>query len=331
MTRALQSGSEAEDAMHLHFALGKALEDHGKYAESFAHYAAGAAIRRSQVTYDADATTLRVQNYEQVFGPDLLTRAPCDCDSFAPIFIVGLPRSGSTLVEQILASHSAVEGTFELPDIGHMVEELTRKAAERAGDRYPQMLERLDCAGLRILGEAYLERTRIHRKRGAPRFIDKMPNNFMHVGLIHLILPQARIIDARRHPLGACFSAYKQHFAQGHAFSYDLTELGRYYRDYIDLMTHFDAVLPGRVHRVVYEDLVMSPEVQIRRLLEFCDLPFESGCLTFHTTQRPVRTVSSEQVRRPLYRDALERWRHYEPWLGPLKSALGTALERWRS
>ena len=331
MTRALQSGSDAEDAMHLHFALGKALEDHGKYAESFAHYAAGAAIRRSQVTYDADATTLRVQTYEQVFGPDLLTRAPCDCDSFAPIFIVGLPRSGSTLVEQILASHSAVEGTFELPDIGHMVEELTRKAAERAGDRYPQMLERLDCAGLRILGEAYLERTRIHRKRGAPRFIDKMPNNFMHVGLIHLILPQARIIDARRHPLGACFSAYKQHFAQGHAFSYDLTELGRYYRDYIDLMTHFDAVLPGRVHRVVYEDLVMSPEVQIRRLLEFCDLPFENGCLTFHTTQRPVRTVSSEQVRRPLYRDALERWRHYEPWLGPLKSALGTALERWRS
>jgi hypothetical protein len=157
-----------------------------------------------------------------------------------------------------------------------------------------------------------------------------MPNNFIHVGFIHLILPQARIIDVRRQPLASCFSAYKQHFAQGQTFSYELTELGRYYRDYVDLMAHFDAVLPGRVHRVIYEDLVDSPEVEIRRLLKFCDLPFESACLQFHKTQRPVRTVSSEQVRRPLYREALERWRHYEPWLGPLQSALGETLRHWR-
>jgi hypothetical protein len=182
-----------------------------------------------------------------------------------------------------------------------------------------------------MLGETYLERTRIHRKRGTPRFIDKMPNNFTHVGFIHLILPRARIIDVRRHPLGACFSAFKQHFAQGQTFSYELTELGRYYRDYVDIMRHYDAVIPGQVHRCIYEDLVVNPQNEIRRLLNFCDLPFESACLKFHETERPVRTVSSEQVRRPLYRDALERWRHFEPWLGPLQSALGTALDHWRS
>ena len=331
MKRALRSTGNADDELHLHFAIGKALEDGGEFAESFAHYAAGAAIRRSQVAYDADTTTRRIQTYKQVFSRDLFARAPSACDSSAPIFVLGLPRSGSTLVEQILASHCAVEGTFELPDIGHMVEELTQEPSDRAGDSYPRMLERLGSNELRMLGEDYLERTRIHRKRGTPRFIDKMPNNFMHVGLIHLMLPRARIIDVRRHPLGACFSAYKQHFAQGQTFSYDLTELGRYYRDYVELMAHFDTVLPGRVHRMIYEDLVVNPEVEIRRLLRFCDLPFESACLTFHITQRAVRTVSSEQVRRPLYRDALERWRQYEPWLGPLRSALGPVLDHWRS
>ena len=326
MTRAFPSVTDADDQLHLHFALGKALEDRGQYGESFAHYAAGTAIRRSQVTYDSDTITRRVETYKQAFSRELFAHAPAACDSSAPIFVVGLPRSGSTLVEQILASHSCVEGTFELPDIGHLVEELTRKAP----DSYPQVLERSGSTELRLLGKAYLERTRIHRKAGTPRFIDKMPNNFMHVGFIHLILPQARIIDVRRHPLASCFSAYKQHFAQGQTFSYELTELGRYYRDYVDLMTHFDSVLPGRVHRVIYEDLVDSPEVEIRRLLKFCDLPFESACLKFHETQRPVRTVSSEQVRRPMYRDALERWRHYEPWLGPLQAALGGTLGHWR-
>jgi tetratricopeptide (TPR) repeat protein len=330
MKRALQSGPSPDDQLHLNFAFGKAMEDRGEYSESFAHYAAGATIRRSQVTYDADAVTRRVQTYKQVFDRPLFANAPAACDSSAPIFVVGLPRSGSTLVEQILASHSAVEGTLELPDIGHLVEELTRKASGRAGAPYPQMLEQLSATDLQLLGEAYLERTRIHRKRGTPRFIDKMPNNFTHVGFIQLILPRARIIDVRRHPLGACFSAFKQHFAQGQTFSYELTELGRYYRDYVDIMRHFDAVLPGRVHRCCYEDLVVSPESEIRRLLQFCELPFEPACLKFHETERPVRTVSSEQVRRPLYRDALERWRNYEPWLGPLQSALGTTLDHWR-
>ena len=325
MKRALQAHENPDDPLHLHFALGKALEDRGAYSESFLHYTAGATLRRSQVAYDADATTGRVQIYKQIFSRDRFARAPGACDSSAPIFIVGLPRSGSTLVEQILASHSAVEGTFELPDIGHLVEELTQNAAG-----YPKVLEHLGTSGLRTLGETYLARTRIHRKQNTARFIDKMPNNFMHVGLIRLILPQARIIDVRRHPLGACFSAYKQHFAQGQTFSYELTELGRYYRDYVDLMNHFDAVLPGYVHRILYEDLVQNPEVEIRKLLDYCDLPFESACLTFHETRRAVRTVSSEQVRRPIYRDALERWRHYEPWLTPLKSALGPALEHWR-
>ena len=330
MTRALQSAASRDDQLHLHYALGKALEDRGEYGESFAHYATGAAIRRSQVAYDADAVTRRVQTYKQVFNRHLFANAPAACDSSAPLFVVGLPRSGSTLVEQILASHSAVEGTLELPDIGHLVEELTRKASEPPGDGYPRILEHLSSTDLRALAEVYLERTRIHRKRGTPRFIDKMPNNFMHVGFIHLILPRARIIDVRRHPLGACFSAFKQHFAQGQTFSYELTELGRYYRDYVDLMSHFDTVLPGRVHRVLYENLVLNPADEIRRLLEFCELPFEDACLKFYETERPVRTVSSEQVRRPLYRDALQRWRHYEPWLGPLQAALGDVLENWR-
>jgi tetratricopeptide (TPR) repeat protein len=331
MNRALESSENADDRLHLHFALGKALEDRGEYSESFAHYAAGARLRRDQVTYDADATTRRVETYKRVFSRELFGQTPAGSDSEAPLFVLGLPRSGSTLIEQILASHSQVEGTFELPDIGYLVEELTLEAPEATGGGYPQILERLGAPELLKLGNTYLERTRIHRKSGTPRFIDKMPNNFVHIGLIRLILPRARIIDVRRHPLGSCFSAFKQHFAQGQTFSYDLTELGRYYRDYMELMTHFDAVMPGHVHRVIYEDLVMNPTAEIRRLLEFCGLPFEPACLTFHQTQRPVRTVSSEQVRRPLYRDAIDRWRHYEPWLGPLKAALGPALENWRN
>jgi hypothetical protein len=185
-------------------------------------------------------------------------------------------------------------------------------------------------ARLTALGEGFIETTRIHRKLGRPFFIDKMPNNFHHLGLIHLILPRAKIIDARRHPLGSCFSAFKQHFAQGQAFSYDLTDLGRYYRDYAELMAHFDTVLPGRIHRVIYEDMVEDTEAEVRRLLAYCGLPFEAGCLKFHENDRAVRTVSSEQVRRPIFRDGLEQWRHYESWLGPLKTALGPVLDNWR-
>ena len=318
---------DPDDRLHLHYALGKTLEDRGEYAGAFEHYAAGAALRRRVLAYDPNEQTAQGRRSMTLFTPAFFG-ARADAGSLAPdpIFIVGLPRSGSTLIEQILASHSAVEGTMELSDIGI----LAARVGERAGGRYPDGVADLDAAALTGLGELYLERTRIQRKLGLPFFIDKMPNNFQHVGLIHLILPKARIIDARRHPLGACFSAFKQHFAQGQAFSYDLADLGRYYRDYVELMAHFDVALPGRVHRVIYEDLVEDTEGEVRRLLDYCGLPFEDACLRFYENDRAVRTVSSEQVRRPIFRDGLEQWRHFEAWLGPLETALGPTLESWR-
>jgi tetratricopeptide (TPR) repeat protein len=315
-----------DDRLHLHYALGKAQEDRGDHAAAFANFDAGAALRRRQLRYDAAGTTALMRRSKALFTPGFFAeRAGGGSPSDAPIFIVGLPRSGSTLVEQILASHPAVEGTMELPDIALIAAGLGRE------DRpYPEVVADLSAADLSALGETYLERTAIHRRLGRARFIDKMPNNFHHLGLIRLILPNATIIDARRHPLGSCFSAYKQHFAYGHAFSYDLVDLGAYYRDYVELMAHFDAVQPGVVHRVIYEDLVEDTEGQVRRLLDHCGLPFEPACLRFYENDRPVRTVSSEQVRRPIFREGLDLWKAYEPWLGPLKAALGPALEGWR-
>jgi tetratricopeptide (TPR) repeat protein len=311
-----------EDRVHLCFALGKAFEDQGDAGSAFAHYAEGARLRRASETYDVETGTAFAHRSMALFTPAFFAaRANCGSTSDAPIFIVGLPRSGSTLVEQILASHSAVEGTMELPDIGFLAGGI---------GRYPEELAALGPAALTALGEAYIERTRIHRKLGRPRFIDKMPNNFQHIGLIHLILPQARVIDVRRHPMGAGFSTFKQLFARGQSFSYDLADLGRYYRDYVELMAHFDRVLPGRVHRVIYEDLVEDTEGEVRRLLDHCGLAFEPACLRFHENERPVRTVSSEQVRRPIYREGLDQWRRYEAQLTPLKTALGPALENWR-
>jgi len=231
------------------------------------------------------------------------------------------------LLEQILATHSAVEGTMELPDLIALARRLAGRRARAQASNYPEVLATLDPGALNELGQEYLERTRIQRKLGRPYFIDKMPNNFAHLGLLHLILPNARIIDARRHPLGCCFSVFKQHFARGQAFSYDLQELGRYYCDYIELMAHFDAVLPGRIHRVVYEQMVEDPEREIRRLLDYCGLPFEENCLLFHQNARAIRTASSEQVRQPIFRDGVDQWRHFEPWLGPLKSALGAVAQ----
>jgi len=274
------------------------------------------------VVWDADAHTDMVARSEALFTPAFFAaRRQAGSPAADPIFIVGLPRSGSTLIEQILASHSAVEGVMELPDLDIIA---------RGLGPYPEGLADFDRARLARLGEVYLERIRVHRKLGRPFFIDKMPNNFRHVGLIQLILPRAKVIDARRHPLGAGFSTFKQHFAQGQSFSYDLTDLGRYYRDYVRLMARFDVALPGRVHRVIYEDLVEDTEGEIRRLLDHCGLPFEAGCLKFHDNPRAVRTVSSEQVRRPIFRSSLEQWRNYEPWLEPLKAALGPALANWR-
>ncbi len=319
-----------EDRFHLHFALGKALEDGGLFERSFGHYRDGAALRRKAVDYDADNTSAHAARSKAV-----LTRAFFDArpdwgsDAPDPIFIVGLPRSGSTLIEQILSSHSAVEGTMELPDIISIARRLGGRVRRDQPSAYPEMLTDLDADACRALGEEFLERTRIQRKLGRPFFIDKMPNNFAHVGLIHLILPRAKIIDARRHPLGCCFSAFKQHFARGQTFSYDLTELGRYYADYTDLMAHYDAVLPGVVHRVIYEQMVADPEGQVRALLDYCGLPFEPGCLKFYENDRAVRTASSEQVRRPIFTDGVDQWRSYEPWLGPLKAALGPSLDSW--
>jgi tetratricopeptide (TPR) repeat protein len=319
----------AIDRLHLHYALGKALEDRGDHAGSFQHYARGAAIRRADAHYEAGETSALVRRSKALFTREFFAaRTDAGSRSPAPIFIVGLPRSGSTLVEQILASHSAVEGTMELPDIGLVAKGLGFGDGGPAA--YPARLAGLDVRALSALGETFLETTRVHRKLGRPFFIDKMPNNFQHLGLIQLILPHAKIIDVRRHPLGSCFSAFKQHFAQGQPFSYDLADLGRYYGDYVELMAHFDEVLPGRVCRLIYEDLVEDTEREVRRLLDHCGLPFETACLKFYENDRAVRTVSSEQVRRPIFRGGVDQWRAYEPWLGPLKTALGPALEDWR-
>jgi tetratricopeptide (TPR) repeat protein len=316
-----QPGLSDDDRLHLHYALGKAAEDRGDHARAFEDYSEGAHLRRAQVGYDADAVAAQMAEIRAAFTPQLLADHPADGALYLdPIFIVGLPRSGSTLIEQILASHSAVEGTMELPDLAAIAKGI-------AG--YPSGVAALSPGELRALGEAYLERTRIQRRSGRPLFIDKMPNNFVHAGLIRLILPNAKIIDARRHPMATGFAAFKQHFARGQHFSYDLTDLGRYWADYARLMDHFDAVMPGVVHRVFYERMVEDTEREVRRLLDYCGLPFEPACLNFHETKRAVRTASSEQVRKPIFRDGLSQWRNFEPWLEPLRAALGPALETY--
>ncbi len=307
-----------EDSFHLHFALGKALEDRGQAGESFRHYGEGNRLRRALLDYEADDTARQVDRATELFTPGLFAaRAGQGCEAPDPIFVIGMPRAGSTLIEQILASHSLVEGTMELPDIPALA---TRVGMREGG------LTALEPAELRAMGEEYLERTRIQRKTGRPFFIDKMPNNWAHLGLIHLILPNAKIVDARRHPLGCCFSNFKQHFARGQAFSYGLEDMGRYYADYVRYLAHIDAVLPGRAHRVFYERMVDDSEREIRALLAALDLPFEESCLRFHENDRAVRTASSEQVRRPIYREGTEQWQAFEPWLGPLKDALGPVL-----
>ena len=251
-------------------------------------------------------------------------RAGWGCPSPEPIFIVGLPRAGSTLLEQVLASHSQVEGTRELTDVlGFALELGDRDEEPGKPPTYPQSVARLTRAECAALGERYLAQTRAHRLLGRPHFIDKMGSNFRHLGLIHLMLPNARIIDARRAPLGCCFANFKQHFHRGLWFTYSLEDLGRYYREYVNIMAHFDAVLPGRIYRVCYEDVVQDLEGEVRRLLDHCALPFEEQCLRFHETRRIVATVSSEQVRQPLYTEGVAQWRNFEPWLGPLKEALG--------
>jgi len=318
---------ETVDRVHFHFALGKACEDAGDYAVSFRHYDSGNTLHRASTRYDANQSTARVQRLRQVFTRDYFAqRQGMGHTARDPIFIIGMPRAGSTLLEQILSSHSAVEGTSELPDIIAIARELRGDADAAEIGAYAETLAALSGEQLQRLGEDYLRRTRIYRKTGQQLFIDKMPNNFLHVGLIHSILPNAKIIDARRHPLGCCLSNFKQFYARGQRFSYGLTDVGRYYHDYVALMAHFDEVLPGRVHRVIYEQLVEDTEAEVRRLLDYCELPFEEGCLRFFENARPVRTASSEQVRRPIYREGVDQWRNYEPWLEPLQTALGPVL-----
>ena len=305
-----------EDRFHLEFALGKAMHDAGKADAAFGHYAAGNSLRRKGQPYRRGDTTRAVDRAIAAFTAEALaTRGGCDAPD--PIFIVGMPRAGSTLIEQILSSHSLVEGTSELPDLPV----LARKVAG-----YPNGATSLPAAERTAIGEEYLRRAAVQRRSDRPYFIDKLPNNWLFVPFIHMVLPNARIIDARRHPLGCCFSNFRQHFARGQAFTYDLGDVGAYYADYVRLMDHVDAALPGKVHRIFYERMVDDTEAEVRALLAFLGLEFEPGCLAFHETERAVRTASSEQVHQPIYRDATDEWRRYEAHLGPLKAVLGGVL-----
>jgi predicted Zn-dependent protease len=325
-----RSAPHGADRIHLEFALGKALEDESQFAASFEHYASGNALHRATIGHDADALTAQVRRTTARYTARFFSeRHGWGSERADPIFIVGLPRSGSTLLEQILASHPLVEGTRELTDIPALAYELTLRPNESERTEYTDAVAALDRQQIEALAARYLLRTEVYRPLRKPRFVDKMLANFGHIGLINLMFPRAAIIDARRHPLGCGFSCYKQLFARGVNFSYDLGELGRYYRDYAELMEHFDAVLPGRVYPVHYERLVADPETELRKLLHYCGLPFEPQCLQFYENPRVVQTISSEQVRRPIYGDSVDQWRHYEPWLTPLKAALGDLVERY--
>ena len=316
------------DRYHLCFALGKALEDRGEYAQSFAYYERGNALKKADNAYSAELIELNTQQQKEVCTREFFEqRRGFGAPDPDPIFIVGLPRSGSTLLEQILASHSQVEGTMELSDITSAVVDIEGHNRNPEAPRYPARLAQLGAEDFRRIGDKYLADTRIYRT-GKAFFIDKMPNNFRHVGLIHLILPNARIIDARREPMACCFSNFKQLFAAGQEFTYSLEDIGRYYRTYVELMAHWDAVLPGRILRVQHEDVVDDLEGNVRRILDFCGLEFEQACVEFHKNTRSVRTASSEQVRKPIFREGLDQWKNFEPWLGPLKDALGDVLPR---
>ncbi len=321
----------ALDRYHLCFALGKAYEDHGDYARSFEYYARGNALRRALSPYRPEVIERNTRLQIAVCTPELFARHQrSGCPAPDPIFIVGLPRSGSTLIEQILASHSQVEGTQELADVPRIVVDLQGRDWQAEEPRYPGVLAQLTPEDFTRLGERYLHDTRGYRG-SRPYFIDKMPNNFRHIGLIHLMLPRAKIIDARREPMACCFGIYKQLFASGQEFAYTFEDIARYYRTYLELMAHWQRVLPGRVLRVAHEELVGDLEASVRRVLSYCGLPFESACVEFHRTARSVRTASSEQVRQPIYREGLEQWRNFAPYLGGLRAALGDALERYRS
>jgi tetratricopeptide (TPR) repeat protein len=322
-------GTGTVDRYHLCFALGKALEDRGEFEESFGYYTRGNQLRKEGLRYDPDRLELAMRLQAEVCTEQLFERkAGMGGDYQDPVFVVGLPRAGSTLLEQILASHSQIDGTMELPNIIALAHRLNGRKLTTEEAEYPKVLADLSEQQLRGFADAYIKDTAFLRQ-GAPRFVDKMPNNFIHVGLIHLILPNARIIDARRHPMACCFSGFKQLFADGQEFSYGLEEIARYYRSYVDLMAHWDEVLPGRILRVHYEHVVQDTEKQVRRILEFLGLPFEESCLDYYQTDRSIRTPSSEQVRQPIYKGGLDQWRNFEPYLGELESNLRAEIDEY--
>jgi tetratricopeptide (TPR) repeat protein len=313
------------DRYHLCFALGKALEDRGDYAQSFRYYERGNALKRGEIRYAPDPIERTARLQRSVCTQEFFAaRRNYGCQDPAPIFIVGLPRSGSTLLDQILASHSKVEGTMELADIPRLVHSLQDRNQTESNPRYPAVLAELSAEQCRQMGEKYLADTLVYRS-GKPFFIDKMPNNFRHIGLIHLILPNAKIIDARREPMACCFSNFKQLFASGQEFTYGIEDIARYYRTYLELMEHWNRVLPGRILRIQHEEVVEDLEGNVRRMLDFCALDFEPACLEFYKTDRSIRTASSEQVRRPIFKEGLDQWRSFEPWLAPLRATLGEA------
>ena len=321
------SSTQLADRYHLCFALGKALEDQGDYADAFAYYERGNRLKRDEVGYDWRRISKEIEAQIAHCTTDVFAHAQGGGSAASdPIFILGLPRAGSTLLEQILASHSQVEGTMELPNILALAHKLDGRRRIDEEARYPANLGELSHEELNEFGDAYIRDTMIHRKKGRPYFIDKMPNNFRHIGLIHMILPNAKIIDARRGAMGCCFSGFKQLFAEGQEFTYGLEEIGHYYKDYVALMAHFDAVLPGKILRVKYEDVVSDLETQVRRLLDFCGLAFEQSCIDFHQTERAVRTASSEQVRQPIFKSGVDQWEHFSAYLDPLRNILGPEL-----
>jgi len=315
--------TSVDDKAHFCFALGKHYEDNCKYKDAFSYFTRGNELRKSQLEYTPALMRQRFKAQMDICNKNLFeSKSNMGAKAKDPIFIVGLPRAGSTLLEQILASHSQVEGTYELPNIAAIAYELGGRRKKNEEPKYPLCLRDLSNNQLKKYGESYLSDTMVHRST-FPYFIDKMPNNFRHIGLISLILPNAKIIDARRHPLACCFSGFKQLFASGQEFTYGLSEIGNYYKDYIQLMSHWNEVLPGKIHKVQYENVVSNIETEVRKLLNFLDLPFEEQCLDFHKTKRSVRTASSEQVRQPIYSSGIDQWKNYEEFLKPLKEALG--------
>ena len=323
MQRSLDRSVAPAKRLYLHFALGKALEDRQEWEASFRHYAEGNKLRLDLMPHDRDAVSEEVDRSMALFTSAFFSEhAGMGCQRRDPIFVIGMPRAGSTLIEQILASHSQIEGTSELPDIPHIVQSLVARDWQNKAAAYPAVVADLTAEEVRTLGERYVKNSASKRKTGRPFFIDKLPNNWRYLGLIHLILPNAKIIDARRDAMACCFSNFRQHFSRGQTFAYSMQDLGSYYRDYVRAMDHFDGILPGLVHRVQHESLVAEPEREIRTLLDYLSLPFEEACLRPHENARPVRTASSEQVRKPINRDAFDLWRHYEPWLDDLKAAL---------